>query len=38
MPRINDLLDANGRLKDSELVDRLRDQQKGFIEFVRKLS
>jgi hypothetical protein len=38
MPRVNDLLDATGRLKDTELVDRLRDQQKGFIEFVRKLS
>ena len=38
MPRVNDLLDVNGRLKDSELVERLRDQQKGFIEFVRKLS
>jgi hypothetical protein len=37
MPRINDLLDANGRLKDAELVERLRAQQKGFIEFVKKL-
>jgi NAD(P)H-dependent FMN reductase len=38
MPRINDLLDANGKIKDAELVERLRDQQKGFIEFVRKLK
>ena len=38
MPRINDLLDANGRLKDAELVERLRAQQKGFVEFVRKLK
>jgi chromate reductase, NAD(P)H dehydrogenase (quinone) len=37
MPKINDLLDANGRLKDAELVGRLREQQKGFIEFVRRL-
>lgn len=38
MPRINDLLDEQGRLKDPELVGRLRAQQKGFIEFVRKLK
>jgi chromate reductase, NAD(P)H dehydrogenase (quinone) len=38
MPKINDLLDANGRIKDPEIVERLREQQKGFIEFVRKLK
>ena len=38
MPGINNLLDANGRIKDAELVERLRAQQKGFIEFVRKLK
>jgi NAD(P)H-dependent FMN reductase len=38
MPKINDLLDANGRIKDPELIERLRDQQKGFIEFVSKLK
>ena len=38
LPRINDLLDADGRLKDPELVERLRVQQKGFLEFVRKLN
>jgi len=37
MPGINDLLDASGRIKDAELLGRLRTQQKGFIEFVRKL-
>jgi chromate reductase, NAD(P)H dehydrogenase (quinone) len=37
MPHINDLLDANGRINDMEIVERLREQQKGFIEFVRKL-
>ncbi len=38
IPRISDQLDATGHLKDAELVDRLRAQQKGFIEFVRKLK
>lgn len=38
MPRINDLLDDNGRIKDAEIVERIREQQKGFIEFVRKLK
>ena len=37
MPGINNLLDANGKIKDPELMNRLRDQQKGFIEFVRKV-
>jgi chromate reductase len=38
LPRIGSLLDADGRLKDPELVDRLRAQQQGFVEFVRKLK
>jgi len=38
MPGINNLLDANGRIKDAELVERLRTQQKGFLEFVRRLK
>jgi chromate reductase len=38
MPKVNDLLDANGRIKDAELLERLRSQQKGFVEFVRKLK
>ena len=38
MPKVNDLLDANGRIKDVELVERLRTQQKGFVEFVRQLK
>ena len=37
MPGINNLLDANGRIKDPELVERLRKQQKGFVDFVQKL-
>lgn len=38
LPGIGGLLDANGRLKDAELVDRLCKQQKGFVEFVGKLK
>jgi len=38
LPRINSLLDANGRLNDPELVERLREQQKGFMDFVKKLK
>ena len=38
LPKVNDLLDANGRIKDAELLERLRTQQKGFVEFVRKLK
>jgi NAD(P)H-dependent FMN reductase len=38
LPKINDLLDPTGKLKDPELVERLRSQQKGFIEFVAKLK
>jgi chromate reductase, NAD(P)H dehydrogenase (quinone) len=36
--RIGDQLDASGRLKDPEIVERLRAQQAGFIEFVRRLK
>lgn len=38
MPGIGKLLDANGQIKDAEILERLRAQQKGFIEFVRKLK
>ena len=38
MPKIFELLDASGRIKDAELVERLRAQQQGFVEFVRKLK
>ncbi len=38
IPRIGDQLGADGKLKDAELVERLRVQQKGFVEFVRKLK
>jgi chromate reductase, NAD(P)H dehydrogenase (quinone) len=38
LPRINSLLDSNGRLKDPELVERLHAQQQAFVEFVKKLK
>jgi chromate reductase len=38
VPGVHNLLDANGRIKDAELLERLRAQQKGFVEFVRKLK
>ena len=38
MPRINQSLDAQGRITDAELLARLRAQQQGFVEFVRKLK
>ena len=38
LPAINDLLDARGRLKDAELLDRLRAQANGFVDFVEKLK
>src|SRR5436309_5336459 len=34
LPAINDLLDARGRLKEAELLDRLKVQASGFIDFV----
>jgi chromate reductase, NAD(P)H dehydrogenase (quinone) len=38
MPRINDLLDDSGRLKDPELVERLRAQAEGFVDFVERVQ
>jgi len=37
LPAINDLLDVHGRLKDAELLDRLKTRANGFIDFVEKL-
>ncbi len=37
LPQINDLLDEGGRLKDPDLLKRLRSQAEGFVEFVEKL-
>lgn len=38
LPQINGLLDENGRLVSSELLDRLRKQATGFVDFVEKLK
>ena len=38
LPHINDLLEADGRLNDPELIERLREQAIGFIDFVEKLK
>jgi chromate reductase, NAD(P)H dehydrogenase (quinone) len=38
LPRINDLLDDAGRLKDTELVQRLQAQAEGFVDFVERLQ
>jgi chromate reductase, NAD(P)H dehydrogenase (quinone) len=38
IPRINDQLDERGKLKDAELVERLRAQQRGFVNFVATLK
>jgi NAD(P)H-dependent FMN reductase len=38
LPKINELLDAGGRLAQSDLVDRLRTQASGFIAFVNQLK
>ena len=38
MPKINDLLDGQGRVKDAETLLRLRDQASGFVSFVERLK
>jgi len=38
LPAVNELLDAQGRLNDAELLDRLKTQANGFIDFVEKLN
>ncbi len=38
LPRIHELLTEAGRLRDAELIERLRSQATGFIEFVEKLK
>jgi len=38
LPGIQDLLDENGRLKDAELLQRLRKQTEGFVNFVARLN
>jgi len=38
LPNINDLVDDSGRLKDAELLKRLKTQALGFVDFVEKLK
>jgi chromate reductase len=38
LPQINHLLDANGRLKDAELLGRLKKQAAGFTAFVESVK
>jgi chromate reductase, NAD(P)H dehydrogenase (quinone) len=38
MPQIYNLLDDNGRIKDAELVGRLKKQVEGFVAFTEKLQ
>jgi NAD(P)H-dependent FMN reductase len=38
LPQINNLLDSNGRLKDDELLGRLRKQAESFVGFVERLQ
>lgn len=38
LPRVNDLLDEVGRLKDPELLQRLQAQAEGFVDFVERLQ
>jgi len=38
LPGINDLLDESGRLKDADLIQRIRTQAEGFVDFVERLK
>ena len=38
MPQIYDLLDDSGKIKDAELLERLKAQADGFAGFVEKLK
>jgi NAD(P)H-dependent FMN reductase len=38
LPQINDLLDDSGKITDAELLERLKSQAHGFVEFVEKLK
>jgi NAD(P)H-dependent FMN reductase len=38
LPKINDLLKTAGRLTDPEILDRLRQQAAGFIDFVERVK
>ncbi len=38
MPQINSLLDSNGKIKDAELLERLKSQAEGFAKFAGHLK
>jgi chromate reductase, NAD(P)H dehydrogenase (quinone) len=38
MPQINSLLDVSGKIKDAELLERLKAQADGFAKFVGKIN
>jgi chromate reductase len=38
IPQVHSMLDDNGRLKNAELLDRLRKQAEGFVDFAEKLK
>ncbi len=38
LPKINDLLDADGRITNPELLERLTEQARGFIDFVERIK
>jgi NAD(P)H-dependent FMN reductase len=38
LPQIQDLLDENGHLKDTALLQRLKAQAEGFVDFVERLQ
>jgi NAD(P)H-dependent FMN reductase len=38
LPQVNSVLDENGRLKNAELLERLRKQAEGFVDFIEKLK
>jgi len=38
LPRVDDLLDADGRITHTDVVERLREQAIGFIDFVERLK
>jgi NAD(P)H-dependent FMN reductase len=38
MPQINNLLDGSGKIKDAELLERLKSQAEGFAKFVQKIK
>jgi NAD(P)H-dependent FMN reductase len=38
IPQVHSVLDENGRLKNAELLERLRKQAEGFVDFTEKLK